>query len=312
MTRIMTAAGGGTFHFSGETPEAVATGGCSGTIDCLFAATMDASVLLLAFTFVVFVAFLGLLFVPEARRLCQRERKETETERDAFDRFVRRVRQLTVGEGGSAGAEQDGPLLHRTGSPSTASMSHLTDAYRDTVMKVPHYDQYDESLSEHMAAEFGTDIAHGVVSNDRLTAPIKQSAIHAGREARDRRGQLLDALEIESDSLATHGAKLREIDEELRAIEEPLNADQSYKELTAAREVITANRKEIDEACRQRQEDRREAQLTSLRLQKDFDLQEYLYSSMDVTYPVLAEATRLLSRIKTAEHRIEDELIYRG
>lgn len=308
----MRGAGTGTFQFSGEQPDVAAAGGCSGWLECILAGTVDASVFLAAVGLLLFVTFIGLIFVPEARAYCERERDETKSERDAFDTFISRVRDVSPADPGSPSMADTGPLVQRTDAAKTSGLTEVTDAYRETVMGVPHFDEYDESLDEHMAAEFGADIAHGVISGDRLTPPVKQGMLHAALEARERREKLLAVLDIEESSLAEHEATLVDIEERVQAVSEPLCADQSYEELEDARDALAACRDSIDATCEQRQEDRREAQLTSLRLQDDFDLQQYLYKSMDVTYPVLAEATRLLSRIRTAERRIENELIYRG
>ena len=300
----------GTFYISGDSPELTEAGGCTGWLECFLAATGDASLLLLGLTFLLFVTFLGLIFIPEARTKVEHERKETKAERDAFHSFASRTREIPTSEGAPE-MMTTGPLLHRPAGKSS-QIKQLSRAFQETVMEVPHFDEYEESLEEHMAAEFGTDLASGVLSSDRLTDPVKRSIIHAAVESRDRRQKLLDVLDIEERSLENHERILEDIEREIETVAEPLCSEQSYKELEQGLEMLQSCRETIDQTCLERQHDRQEAQLTSLRLQDNFDLQQYLYKSMDVTYPVLAEATRLVSNINTTERRIEDELIYRN
>ncbi len=309
----MSTGGSGSIHLSRGTPDLAATDVCGGGLECMLAGLMDLSLVAAMIGFLVLLVLASLTYVPTAKELCEEERGRTGAEHVAFDRFVKRTRGLPTANVTAMETAGTGPLLHRETPAGSGGLSTLKDTYRETVMDVPHFEEeYNETLEEHMVAELGPDVAHGVMGESRLTPPIKRGVVEAATDARERRRALLTVLEEEAQSLDRHNDTLASIERSVETTTAPLCADRTYDELVAARNELHRNREQLNDVCRERQHDRRDGQLVSLRLRDEIDLQEFLYSRLEVTYPVIADAMGLLNTVETTLHRIEDELIYRA
>lgn len=305
--------GGDGIHLSRNPPELPAET-CSGTLECALAGFADHVLIVLWLLVMVLVALASLVFLPRAQRLCERERRRATVEYDAFDEFLSRLQGFsTAGSVTVAEPVGSGPLMQQQGVAHVDGLAKVRDAYRETVMSVPHYEEdYNESLIEHMGAELGEEVAHATVDGNQLVQPLKQSLTAAARDARDRRADFLEMLDEEGDSLDRQSARLETIADRIERTAGPRCADESFNGLRRRRERLRAAGDEIEEAIAERQQDRTNGRTATVQSMDGADLQEYLYSPMEVTYPVLAEGTRLLSQIEVGLRRIEDELIYRS
>lgn len=311
----MTRGGAGNVYLSRRQPEGLTETGCSGTIECMLAGMADHMLLLLWLSLMVVVAIGSLVFLPRARSLCDRERRRTRAEYDAFDRFIEQARSITpASQTQEAPMGGGAPLLHRQqANPGSNGLETLTTAYEETVMSVPHFEEeYDETVAEHMREELSDEIAEAVHAESQLTPPLYRSVLDAANAARERRAQFLEMLDEEATSLASHHQDLQEISAAVDEVTTPLCADQSFDALRQQRNRLERHEDRIEEIVNDRQSDRTAGRTGAIRSGKSLDIQAYLYRSMDPTYPVLAEATQLLSRVRVTMRRVEDELIYRG
>lgn len=294
-------------------PEVIAEPGCSGTIECALIGVADHMLLLLWLMLLVVVALGSLVFLPRARSLCDRERSRTQAEFDAFDAFIDQVHRITPAPPvTTAQVGTQAPLMQRR-SEATGNLRTLVEAYESSVMSVPHFEEeYDETVADHMREELGDEIAQAVNTEAQLTKPLHQSVIDAAIAARDRRGHLLAMLDEEANSLGTLEIELRDMASGVDEATTPLCADLSFDELQELRRQLEVYEQQIESLVNQRQVDRTAGRSGAIRSGQSIDLQTYLYRTMEPTYPVLAEATQLLSRVQITHRRVEDELIYRG
>lgn len=62
---------------------------------------------------------------------------------------------------------------------STAKIEQVRNAYRETVMSMPHYDEdYGQSLTDDIAEEFSPELANALATADTLTPPTPRNASH--------------------------------------------------------------------------------------------------------------------------------------
>jgi hypothetical protein len=86
---------------------------------------------------------------------------------------------------------------------------------------------------------------------------------------------------------------------------------QSTADLRETHQQLTAWITNCEQLLDDRQTQRVEGHTAEPRSDELVDLHHYLYRSLDVTYPVLVDGTRLLDRCQTAYRRVEDDLAYR-
>lgn len=310
----MTRGGASNVYLSRPQPEVATEPSCSGTIECALAGAADHFLLLAWLLLMIVVAISSLVFLPRARDLCDRERRRTRAEYDAFDRFIEEMRDISPSNASqSVAVQESAPLLHRSATASAGGLEDIKTTYEDTVMAVPHYEEeYAEPIAVHMREELSEEIAEAVLNGSTLGHQLKRSILDAAVAARERRATFLEMLDEEANSLARHERELADVAEGVEEATMPLCADQSFDALREQREELEAYEARIQRQVNQRQADRNDGRIGAIRNGKSLDLQEYLYQPMEPTYPVLGESTRLLSRINVALRRIEDELIYRG
>lgn len=242
------------------------------------------------------IAFgLALSRLHEATEMLEVEQERTERERDAFETFVERIAVMsptnpTLTDGGRS----------TIGGAPPGGLTSVLEAYRDTVMALPHYDaEYDDTLQEHMTAELGDDVALAVQSSAVLSPQLQRTLCARGLEAKERRDRLLDALDAEGTSLTESRETLVDLDETFADVEETVDTDGSTGP-TASR---TADWHRIHEA---------ERSLRSLLESRQRDIQdqrhvvgggdgptalyEYVYDDLPTSYPILSVGTRFLER----------------
>ena len=268
--------------------------GCGGMEEAMVAFAVIAGL----FTLLVLAAMVQL---TDAISIVDEERERIAAERDAFAAFARRVAGLEPVES-TAAVPAAGGL--QTASPGRdAALDSVTDAYRETVMAVDHYAaDYGEPLGANLAAELGEDLAVAVVDGDRFTPPLQSALVEASREASQHRAAFLRTLEDEATALAGAAERLEALEAERSSAAGASLTDRSFEELVAVWEELgeVADRVRTVAADRQAAIRSRSAAGTP----GDLELHEYLYDSLPVTHPVLAEAARLLEGVETARSRV--------
>ncbi|MFB6296706.1 MAG: hypothetical protein ABEH66_07720 [Halobacteriales archaeon] len=260
--------------------------------------------------------FAALKHISEAKSVLAEERKRTTDERDALAAFRRRVAALEATEpppaGGDtavlgAGAGTPGGNAIAPGGPVAASagppdgqLDRLLEAYRETVMSVPHYeDEYDEPIEVNMTAELGEEVATAVFDGAAFTPHLKHAVVQQSQEGRTRREELLDVIDREADRLSGTGEELREIEAALdaRRADHPGEFHRlSFDELSARWDELG----EVEGRCENLIENRQPSPASDrwTRGGGDVSFREYAYQSLPTTHPVLSDATRLLDRIQ--------------
>jgi hypothetical protein len=242
------------------------------------------------------------------------ERECLEDERAAFAQFRKRVANMDVSASATPTATTKVKNAIMGTSQPTASVAQLEqvqDVYRETVMSVPHYEEdYDLSLTEDLAEEFGPELASAFATVDSLTPPLHETLLTTSQQATEGRAAVLDALDREAENLQHTRDTLEELNTTLTELNQrPLTA-WSKEELTAGSERLADLEAQCDELAAQRQ-----SQLHSQRIRgpkhTDEELNEYLYESLPVTYPVLADIAEFTSHLCTARQRLEQALITR-
>ncbi|MEF8840779.1 MAG: hypothetical protein V5A62_04030 [Haloarculaceae archaeon] len=259
-------------------------------------------------------ALATLAFIPDARAVLRREHERAGDERDAFARFGRRVADLDAtpaggnpsGEAGTNGAPGFGvgalALSGTAGSPPDDRVAQARRAYRDTVMSVPHYEEeYGESLTENVSAEFGESVAIALDGADAFTPGLRHTLVDGAETARDRRNSLVRAIEQEETALRTAASTLSDVESEVESVDGGSTLSFSFEQLMDRWGRLYDLERECETVLEERQETLQSGYGVPLRLDGPITLQEYLYDSLPVTYPILSEATRLIESVREVQ-----------
>jgi len=279
--------------------------GCS-PVGCLDIDILIMSVLVGA-TALALLAFAALVYLRGAEEVVVEERARTVAERDAFGRFGRRVAQL---DGTSTPATHSPP-----GNPGGGilSQSHtaddrlkrVRDVYRETVMGVSHYEEeYGDALPESMAAEFGDEVATAVRDGNRFTPQLKGILLQSSEQSRTEREAFLRTLDCERDALERACDEFTDVRDALDALDARPLSEKSLTDLAVDWDRLS----DLEGRCRRVVEDRQDrihAGYPTLPSEaRGVGFHEYLYGSLAVTHPVLAEGADVLADIRTARQRL--------
>jgi hypothetical protein len=262
---------------------------CSSVVDCAVTNPDPMALVLLlaaAAVLLLFVAF-ALAHIKTARSVLEEERERIREEAEAFATFAREVADV---EAASRPLADGGPMVRTVRPPSDDGIEAVKEAYRDTVMSVPHYDaEYDESLSRNMRLEFGDDVA---------------GAVDRGRTAHDQRMSLLDQLDTEAEALDDADGTLEQCRRTADRIADAPLERYAFDELAAEWRLLEDRREAADTLLSDRQETIQERDRENGTRRRGPSFEEYLYDPMDVTHPVLAAGTSVLDRLEEARRQV--------
>ncbi|WP_096395679.1 hypothetical protein [Halorubrum trapanicum] len=268
--------------------------------------------------------------IRAARAELRVERRRVVDEREAFRAFRGRVSSIpdesgtpgpsdpaaTDGFAGVGGAVSDavGSGTGGRGDVTAAPGSRLVavrDAYRATVMSVPHYaEEYDDTYERSVAEEFGPELAYALTRTDYFHEEYKRSLLSAVETAVQEREAFLDAVESETESVERAGSRLEPIRREIEAIDDELGgeggdaAGAGFGALDACRTRTAALREDCDRIAARRQRVLADHE-RRLALGDAIDLPGYCYQDLDVTYPVLAAVGSVGDQLEALRGRIE-------
>jgi len=266
----------------------------------------------------------GLL--DDAREALRVERRRTCDEREAFRAVRGRVASVPsepirtdggtgavaggsgpVGVTGGAGAVGTAglPGASSSGPPAGSGLVAVRDAYRETVMSVPHYEaEYDDTYERSVAEEFGPELAYALTRGSRFSAECKRSLLDAVENAIEERERFLDTVESEVDSVDRAASRLAPIRNEVVSTARTDFSQDGFGTLDAYRARTEALIDDCDRiaARRQRELASHEPDLVS---DCDLDIPTYLYQDLDATYPVLAAIGAVGDRLDDLKRRIE-------
>lgn len=234
-----------------------------------------------------------------ARWELERERERVLAEREAFDAFADRVRavspasRVTVPEG-AIGA------LRAADGDSRSAVERVVDAYRRTVMDLPHYEEdYGDTLVESVATELGDDVASALCSRADFSSLVKYRTLAAAESARERRDSFHGSVLEEADSLAEAQATLEGVEDALERLESAPAAELSDPELYERESEIDRLRRRCNSIAESRQERLHES---AVRIRGDDVLPVvHFYRSLPAEHPVLATVADLVQRLDAVE-----------
>lgn len=221
------------------------------------------------------------------RRCLHQERRRTVAERDAFEAFADRVRDVQPVTATTAPT----PLVDRTAS---GSLESIRDAYRQTVMAVPHYEEeYGQGYATDVADELGPDVAAALTGTRDLDERTKRAVLLATAGSRRRREALLEVLGAERASVDAAAPRLRPIADELESLSSVDLGSESFGALDAYRVRTDALAERCDAVAAARQADLRDHRTAITVPCGAAALPRYLYGGFDDTFPLLAYVAAL-------------------
>lgn len=242
------------------------------------------------------------------------DRDRTVSERRAFTSFIDRLSEFSVESIDSkTNLDCSTPVqivLEQTqSSHSVSQLARVRELYRETVMGVEHYpEEYGDSFDESIAEEFGPEIAAATLNSDQLTPQLRDRLIEASNQARESRHALLQGLENEHNALQSADEALTELGADL---DDVLSAHsfQTWpdEELATVRKDLHTRERECDRLAADRQTTLHEQRIPSTH-HIDLEFTEYLYRSLPVTFPVLADIASLTETLRTARQNVDHAL----
>lgn len=259
--------------------------------------------------------------IDDARGALRIERRRTVDEREALRAFRGRVESIpteTVSPGGSPAAGSAGFTRPESGSgiaadggvdghaaPPGSGLVAVRDAYAETVMSVPHYEEeYDDTYERSVAAEFGPELAYALTRTAGYHAEYERALSDAVDAAIEERERLLERLRVEGESLDRAGSRLAAVRREIASLEAAI-PEGDFGSLDACRARAGVLVEDCDRIAARRQrvlaEHARELRLDDGAV----DLPTYLYQGVSATYPVLAAVGSVGDRLDDLTRRIE-------
>lgn len=255
-------------------------------------------------------------FVPSLARSALEvvitEHRRTAAERDAFARFTNRIAALDTSTDTATTTHTQPAAAQTLLQPDSQTDTQLADAraaYRETVMSVPHYaEEYDESLQEHLTAEFSPEIATALTTGDQFLPSLQEHLITESRQACTNRATFLSALEDEASALQTADERLADLGSEFSDLLAAHSLEAwASEELLASRQQVRAGERECEKLAVDRQSTLHGQRIPAVQ-HIDLEFTTYLYQSLSVTYPVLADITNLTETLRSSRSQIDDAL----
>jgi hypothetical protein len=248
--------------------------------------------------------------ISEAIGVAREEQNRIKAEKDGFEHFMQRITTMEPATQRSTTSETTDPsisqMVHTSGmtyevkSTNKSSLRAVREAYRETVMDVPHYEQdYGESLKQHIAMELGPELAQAITNNGKLLQQLRGELLQQSSRCRQERRILLQSINKELDSITDSKSIIRNNQNEIISVEDSLYPA-SISELVNRWTQLEKLEDDITSHLRQRQSklhaDRGEM--------SPHALQNYLYQSQPWTYPVLIDGLETFKRINRSRDQV--------
>lgn len=145
----------------------------------------------------------------------------------------------------------------------------------------------------------------------RHHSSLQQAVVQAATTASIRRARFSNRLDDEAATLNDVEQTLTTTIKQYEQVTEQSRHQQSVEDLQETHQQLTMCLETCEQFIEERQTQRTDGHTAEPHTDEIVDLQEYLYYSLDVTYPVLVDATAVLEHCTTTCHRVEDELVLR-
>jgi hypothetical protein len=221
------------------------------------------------------------------------------TERDAFEAFLGRVREIQPNARRTP--RTDGGLGTRRTAGSSPSMElrAVRRAYRETVMGVSHYErEYGDTLREGMAAELGPTLTGRIVDGERLTGTVCDVLMEATKQCIAEREEFRRVLRQERASLCTVAEELNDIETRLVELGDRIDATTTSRRLARIDETLRTIEQRCGDLATRRQERIHSRGTIPVPGVDSVSLPRYLYAEMDTITPALADIATQLDTIQ--------------
>ena len=247
-------------------------------------------------------------YLRDALRSVEDETKSVEKEQEAFLEFADSVRAIPVTHQPVTGTTTAN-ITHT--ASNTRGLEEVREQYQQTVMSLPDYErEYGESLSEHLTAEFGPDVASVVTDGHQFNEPLRQLLVEQSRLSIDQRERLLDRLSTEKRSLREARSELEPVEQFLDEVDSTVLQEQSVTELVETDETISTHRTRCQSLLEHRQQ---EIHAVNRRAESEAEtlLQTYLYRDLDTQFPVLHTVLGYIEKLDRRRSALVEELCQR-
>lgn len=172
-------------------------------------------------------------------------------------------------------------------------------------MGMPHYEEeYGEPLAANMAAEFSEELAAAVANGTTLSPQVKQALVAGSHEAGNERDAFLRTLDAEAEEVRAAESTLSRADRKCAEIRERHLRLASYAELDEAWTKLDELEAECERCLADRQASIHDGYTLGFRAGDSETFHSYLYRSLDVSYPVLADGARVLESLRETRRRV--------
>lgn len=257
------------------------------------------------------VVLAAVAHVRNAQSVLEEERARTDAEHEAFEAFIRGLNTLEASPMEAAAPVQSpGTTVSRP--PPDDGLRRVREVYRETVMAVPHYDEeYDEPLEVNMAAELSEEVATAVAQGQTLSPQLRGALLQQAERARDRRENFLRQVDREVAAIEEHRSGLEAIAASLAAMNERPLSERSFDDLRATWDRLGVLEERCESLLAARQDEVHDVDEIGLRTTAPL-LQAYLYTPLEVSFPVLSDGTDLAAKLRTARSRVTAAISRRG
>ncbi|TQQ78754.1 hypothetical protein EGH24_12995 [Halonotius terrestris] len=228
---------------------------------------------------------------------------EVKQECEAFKRFCQRIRTL---ETQIPQITQPSFRTQQIRSFSEQSVRDVIElCYRETVMAVDHYEQvYGNSFGDEISAEFGNNVAVLILEATLLSPLLKQRLLQAAQQCINSRRIFLKTLEDEQNTLKAAHSTCQKIQQTLFSNEDNSLNTLSNRRLIEQYESIRSLDDECEKWLHRRQQQIHDRRSTNSTKGEYRVLCPYLYTSLDVTYPILTIFVILHEQLQTRKQQI--------
>lgn len=239
--------------------------------------------------------------IPAAIRAVKSEKENVQAEQKTFEEFAEEVQSLSTVSQSAMGTNAQ---TVNTGANNRV-LGRVRETYRETVMSTPDFDcEYGESFHEHVAAEFGDDVASLLIEGHQLNEPIKRLLVQQSRQSAQQRKLLREGLTVEERSLEDAQSALQPVQGFLNDVERTNLSEQSLSSLVTLDTQVRAHREHCEDLV-----DTRQQQIHTVNRRMNGEsktlTQEYLYRDLSVSFPVL---TATLNRMNSLDD-VRSEII---
>jgi len=257
-------------------------------------------------------------YIEQARTRARSEQEAIDKKRDAYETFIRRVRNLQPAQTPSSMASLTtaGGAIHRSADASSADGCRtVRTAFAETIRphSVADIDE-SESLLETIREEFTDAIAVALAPTTEasFTPELKQMVLTEAQSRESEAAALREALEREEAHLNETGAAVDDIIAWIVDANETPLTDLGFDALKQRHETLGSHRDRCEEVARDRQEFLRGTTNTGVEAGvRHRSLIPYLYQDFPVDYPVLATVATLDEACQECQRTVRDHLVRR-